>query len=411
MHHTAFFTIIGYNYKDSKYVVALVDNKILKKVGAFKEGLSVKENKALLETLFSNKINDDKNYLEVPPGICVELEYSDFKNGKIYNLKFLEFSLENTWHECTWHQLLDNQKKPRQEITHPEKKLFIVNEITKKDYINYLQEIAQYMLPFLKNRLLTVIRYPHGLFGESFYQKECPSYAPSYIETYNKGSINYILCNSEETLIWLGNQLAFEFHVPFETIHSKNCPSEIVFDLDPPSKDQFKQSIYGAKMLREIFENLNLTSFVKTSGNKGMQVYIPLPEKTFTYKDVRVFTEFIANYLISLEPNLFTIERLKKNRSNRLYIDYVQHGKGKTIISPFSIRGNNSGNVACPLYWEEVNDYLTPNLFTMEEVVLKIKDNGNPFEEFFSTKNQQPFKQVQDFISKSKSIEDIIHDN
>lgn len=401
MRQTAFFTIIGYIYKESKYEVALVDNKILKKVGKFNEGLSEKESKALLETLLSNKISDDKNYLEVPPGICVELEYSGFKNEKIFDLKFLGFSLENTWHECKWQQLLDNQKKLRQEITHPEKKLFIENEITKNDYINYLQEIAQYMLPFLKNRLLTVIRYPHGLFGESFYQKECPSYAPSYIETYKEGSINYILCNSEEALIWLGNQLAFEFHVPFETIHSKSYPSEIVFDLDPPSRDQFKQSIYAAKMLREIFENLNLTSFVKTSGNKGMQVYIPLPEKSFTYKDVRVFTEFIANYLISLEPNLFTIERLKKNRSNRLYIDYVQHGKGKTIIAPFSIRGNKCGNVATPLYWEEVNDYLTPDLFTMNEVVSKIKDNGNPFQEFFDNKNQQPFKKVQDFISNS----------
>jgi len=399
MPHTALFTIIGYNFRDFKYEVALVDNKKLKKVGTFKEGLSEKESKVLLETLLSNKISNDNNYMEVPPGICVELEYSDFKKGEIDNLKFLRFSLENTWHECTWQQLLDNQKKLRQEITHPEKKLFIKNEITKKDYINYLQEIAKYMLPFLKNRLLTVIRYPHGELGESFYQKECPSYAPSYIETYKEGSINYILCNSEEAIIWLGNQLALEFHVAFETIHSKSCPSEIVFDLDPPSKDQFKQSIYAAKMLKEIFDNLNLTSFVKTSGNKGMQVYIPLPEKTFTYKEVRVFTEFIANYLISLEPNLFTIERLKKNRSNRLYIDYVQHGKGKTIIAPFSIRGSNSGNVACPLYWEEVNDYITPDLFTMDEVVAKIRDNGNPFEEFFSTKNQQPFKQVLDFIS------------
>ncbi|WP_155592207.1 DNA ligase D [Lysinibacillus cavernae] len=401
MPYTAFFTIIGFCFKSFEYDVAVVQNNIINTVGSFKDGLNKVENKALLDTLMGNKISHDKNYLKVSPGICVELQYSHFKDGKVHNLSFLRFSLEKSWQECTWQQLLDNKMHIRTEITHPDKRLFIDNLMTKKDYIKYLQEIAPYMLPFLKNRLLTVIRYPHGLFGESFYQKECPDYAPAYIETYKEGSINHILCNSEEALIWLGNQLAFEFHVPFETIFSKKNPTEIVFDLDPPSKDHFKQSIYAANMLKEIFDNLNLTSFVKTSGNKGMQVYIPLSETVFSYSDVRLFTEFIAKYLISLEPNLFTIERLKKNRSDKLYIDYVQHGSGKTIIAPFSIRGNNGGTVACPLYWEEVNDNLSPDIFTINEVISKIGIYGNPFDEFFSTTNNtQPFKRVLDFISK-----------
>jgi len=400
MPYVAFFTIIGYNFKSLEYEVAVVHNKILKTVGTFKEGLNTKENKVLLEILLVNRIYDDKNYFKVSPGICVELEYSDFRNEKVYNLRFLNFALDKSWQECTWQQLLDNKMNIQTEITHPDKRLFIDNLITKKDYINYLQEIAPYMLPFIKNRLLTVIRYPHGQFGESFYQKECPDYAPSYIETFKEGSNNHIVCNSEDVLIWLGNQLAFEFHVPFETIYSKNFPTEIVFDLDPPSKEHFTQSIHAAKMLKDIFDNLKLTSFVKTSGNKGMQVYIPLNETVFSYKDVRLFTEFIAKYLISLEPDLFTIERLKKNRSNRLYIDYVQHGRGKTIIAPFSIRGNNNGTVACPLFWEEVNVNISPDIFTMKEVLSKIKINGNPFEEFFSTNNTQSFKIVLDFIGK-----------
>lgn len=401
MPYVAFFTIIGYYFKSLEYEVAVVQNNILKTVGTFKEGLNTKENKALLETLLVNRKTDDNSYLKVSPGICVELEYSDFSGGKVYNLRFLNFSLDKSWKDCTWQQLLDTEPKIQTEITHPDKRLFIDNLITKKDYINYLQEIAPYMLPFLKNRLLTVIRYPHGLFGESFYQKECPDYAPSYIETYKEGSINHILCNSEDALIWLGNQLAFEFHVPFETIYSKKNPTEIVFDLDPPSKEHFKQSIHAAKMLKGIFDELNLTSFVKTSGNKGMQVYIPLPDAIFSYKDVRLFTEFIAKYLISLEPDLFTIERLKKNRSNRLYIDYVQHGRGKTIIAPFSIRGKNNGTVACPLYWDELKNNLSPDFFTIKEVISKIGNNGNPFEEFFYTKNSQSFKSVLDFIGKN----------
>ncbi len=400
MPYNAFFIITGYSFESLEYEIALIQNNILKTVGSFKEGLNKSENKALLNILRVNKISQNKRYLKVSPGICVELEYSYYKDEQVHNLSFLRFSLEKSWEECNWQQLLDNKMFIQTEITHPDKRLFIDNSITKKDYINYLQEIAPFMLPFLKNRLLTVIRYPHGQFGKSFYQKECPDYAPSFIETYKEGSINHILCNSEDTLIWLGNQLALEFHVPFETIYSKNKPTEIVFDLDPPSKDHFTQSIRAAIMLKDIFDNLKLTSFVKTSGNKGMQVYIPLTETEFSYKDVRLFTEFIAKYLISLEPDLFTIERLKKNRSNRLYIDYVQHGRGKTIIAPFSIRGSNDGTVACPLLWEEVNDNLSPEAFTIKEVLSKIKIRGNPFAEFFFTNNTQSFKRVLDFISK-----------
>jgi bifunctional non-homologous end joining protein LigD len=257
------------------------------------------------------------------------------------------------------------------------------------------------MLQFLKDRLLTVIRFPHGMFGEPFYQKNCPDYAPEFVDTYFEDGINYILCNNLNTLLWLGNQLAIEFHIPFQTTDNKG-PSEIVFDLDPPSRNDFHLAIIAALIIKEVLDQLKLIGYVKTSGNKGLQVYVPLSDNTYTYEDTRLFTSFIADFLVTREPDLFTIERLKKNRGNRLYVDYVQHSEGKTIVAPYSIRGNEQAGAATPLFWDEVNDTLDINIFTMQTVLTRLKEKVDPFKDFFQTKQIQPFKPVLEFLKKSK---------
>ncbi|MDP4163250.1 MAG: non-homologous end-joining DNA ligase, partial [Bacillota bacterium] len=250
------------------------------------------------------------------------------------------------------------------------------------------------------NRALTVIRYPHGIHGEAFYQKNCPDYAPDFVQTYSENGVEFILCNNVETLIWLGNQLAIEFHIPFQTIRYSG-PEEIIFDLDPPSKDDFPLAIKGVSIIKEVLDELNLTSFVKTSGNKGLQVYIPLPENTYTYEETRLFTSFIADYLVSRDSNSFTIERMKKNRGGRLYVDYVQHAEGKTIIAPYSLRGNEWAGVATPLFWEEVNEKLSLESFCFQNTLKRLQTVGDPFREYFHSKQHQAFTPVLDFLRAS----------
>lgn len=177
------------------------------------------------------------------------------------------------------------------------------------------------------------------------------------------------------------NQLALEFHIPFQTHHSP-YPTEIVFDLDPPSVQEFSLAVSGALDLKNIIDYFQLQSFVKTSGGKGLQLYIPLPANTFTYEEIRIFTEFVCRFLCEQKPNLYTIERLKKNRHEKLYLDYVQHAEGKTIIAPYSTRGNEMGLVATPLLWEEVNENLTPTLFTIPFVMERMKKWAIPFNYF-----------------------------
>src|SRR5690606_4288508 len=157
--------------------------------------------------------------------------------------------------------------------------------------------------------------------------------APDYIHSFIQENSAMIICNDLKTLIWLGNQLAIEFHVPFQTIKS-NYVSEIVFDLDPPSRKEFSLAIQAAFLLKQVFDTLNLTTLIKSSRNKGRQIYVPLPDEQFTWKETRLFTEFIANFLITTEPHAFTTERLKKNRQGKLYVDFIQHAEGKTIITP-----------------------------------------------------------------------------
>ncbi|MBS4190855.1 DNA ligase D [Bacillus sp. FJAT-49705] len=409
-------TTLWLKYKNWKYVSCFItayektngyfyasvyqDTKVIS-IGQFIFGLKPDEKKALYEIIKGNKTDEDNKYIYVEPAICVEVKYLEMYEGQMREPHFHQFRFDLSPNDCTYDQFIQKQKNfPSDiEVTHPDKPLWAEPPIQKIDYIHYLQEISPYMLPFLKNRLLTVIRYPHGIFGNPFYQKNCPEYAPEFVETEMSDEIIYIICNQLKTLLWLGNQLAFEFHIPFQTTLSKG-PSEIVFDLDPPSRDAFGLAIKAALLIKEIFEQLELISFIKTSGNKGLQIYLPLPENTYSYDETRLFTAFIAEYLVTKDPASFTIERMKKNRGNRLYVDYIQHAEGKTIIAPYSPRGTKEATVATPLYWEEVNDHLKMENFQIPQIIKRINNNGNPFHSYFEAKDKQKFGPILEILRK-----------
>lgn len=382
------------------YVGVYNDGKVYG-IGQVLFGFKPEEKQALGQIIKQNRQSEDAQFIYVKPAICLEVKYLELYDNQLREPHFNRFRFDLQPDFCTYEQFIFARKNLPGEldITHPDKALWDKQQIQKAEYILYLREISPYMLPFLQNRLLTVIRFPHGMFGEAFYQKNCPDYAPEFVETHVTDGINYIMCNNLKTLIWLGNQLAIEFHIPFQTI-SCNGPGEIVFDLDPPSRDAFPLAVKAALYIKEVLDQLNLISFIKTSGNKGLQVYLPLPEGEFSYKDTRLFTSFIADYLISKDPDSFTIERMKKKRENRLYVDYVQHGEGKTIIAPYSIRGNEYAGVATPLYWEEVDEKLDPKNFTLKTALARIRSQGDPLKDYFPTKTIQPFAPVLDVLKQ-----------
>lgn len=397
---TSSFIVTSYDKQNGYFHVGVVKNDQIASVGLFSHGINDQERTALLEVMKANKVKETEHYITVETGICVDLKYLEVYKEQLRQPMFAGFRFDITWHECTWEKVIQQEQieqVPDLTLTSLDKMLWPDRGIKKEDYITYLENISSYLLPFLKNRLLTVIRYPHGMYGESFYQKNTPTYAPEFVQTKVVSGINYTLCNDVQTLLWLGNQLALEFHIPFQTVLTSK-PSEIVFDLDPPSRDYFHLAIHAALLLKEICDNLKLIPFVKTSGNKGLQVYIPLPENEFTYDETRIFTSFIATYLTEKRPDLFTTERLKKNRGQRLYVDYIQHAEGKTIIAPYSPRGKNEANVATPLFWDEVKETLNIDQFHIKSTLERIRQKGDPFAEFLTTKDKQPLRPVLDWL-------------
>lgn len=374
---------------------AVYDEDELIEVTTFRHGLEDEELQTLSAFFQANGTKTSTTTWTLPPSICIDVACIDFDGKKLREPRFEAFRFDISPTEATWKKMLRslNSVPDKVEITHPDKPIWPAIGLVKDDYIYYLQEVAPFLLPFLQNRLLTTIRFPHGVPGESFYQKNAPDYTPSFIKTSVEEDIEYIVCNDMKTLLWLGNQLAIEFHIPFKTIDTI-YPTEIVFDLDPPSVDDFSLAVEAALSMKAIFDKFNLHSFIKTSGGKGLQIYIPLPKDTFTFEETRVFTEFVCRFLVEQNPKWFTIERMKKNRGNRLYLDYIQHAEGKTIVSPYSPRGNEFGLIATPLDWHEVNGGLSPKNFPIPAVLGRIKNKGDLFKDFYKIGEKQPFEPV-----------------
>ncbi|MFC0470613.1 DNA ligase D [Halalkalibacter kiskunsagensis] len=376
------------------------DNALIEIV-VFRHGLNEEEERTLFTFFQNNGKKISANVWELPPSICVDIACIDFDGKSLREPMFHSFNFEAETTDCSWKHM-QRQLNPIPEniqITNADKPIWSTINANKDDYLLYLQKIAPNLLPFLSERLLTVIRYPHGSSGESFYQKHCPDYAPDFVLTEKEEDIEYIICNELQTLLWLGNQLALEFHIPFQTRQSKK-PSEIVFDLDPPSVADFQLAITAAQKMKSIFDQFNLTAFVKTSGGKGLQVYIPLPKNRFSYTETRIFTQFVCQFLVEQEPDLFTTERLKKNRNNKLYLDYIQHDAGKTIIAPYSPRGSEKGLIATPLNWDEVEESLTPFSFTLPAVIKRIENKVDPFKFFREVSNEQAFSDILDQLKE-----------
>lgn len=367
--------ISGWNPQNDYFDVLTANDQVLGKV---KNGFQPEEKKTLTSFIMENGKKADASW-KVPPSVCIDIHCLDAEAGELREPVFHQFRFDLLPSDCTEEGVKWGlaQLPGTVELTKPEKELF--PGITKLDYLVYLRGIAPFLLPRLADKRLTMIRYPDGVEEHSFYQKHVPDYAPDFVEyILAEDGEKDVVCNSLESLLWFGNHGALEFHVPFQTTDS-SFPDEMVFDLDPPSLDYFSYAVKAAHLIREMVEDHGFTPYVKTSGKTGLQIHIPLEKGKMTYEETRHFMKAAAEVLIEYYPDYFTAERLKKNRGNRLYIDYVQHAEGKTIIAPYSTRATKEATVAAPLFWEEVNDDLDPKDFTIKTVPKRILEKGCPF--------------------------------
>lgn len=271
----------------------------------------------------------------------------------------------------------------RIDVSNPEKLLWPEAGITKEIYVSSVLELAPYILPYSRGRLLTTIRYPDGIHGESFFQKSCPAYAPEWVATAAYGDVNYIVLDSAPTLVWLATQAALEFHVTFNTADREDYPTYLVFDLDPSKGQGFEDVIEVALRVHETLEALSVKSFVKTSGATGLQIYIPVNGR-YDYDRARLINEFFARYFSQKYPKLITIERIVKNRGKKLYFDYLQMWYGKTIATAYSPRVGEKAPVSMPVDWGGL-PRIKPEDFTLLNAHKLLAEAGDRFKGLLET--------------------------
>jgi bifunctional non-homologous end joining protein LigD len=277
----------------------------------------------------------------------------------------------------------------RVELTHLDKVLYDDSGFTKAQMLDYYSRIAEVMIPHIKDRAVTLKRYPHGAGGEFFFEKACPHYRPSWMKTvgrYSESSdrdVEYCVVNDRASLIWLANQSTIEFHVPMGLRRSMDRPRAVVFDLDPGPGMTGVDCAEVALALRERVADDGLEAFPKSSGSKGIHVFIPLNRPRMTFERTKDYAHSIAVELAG-ERDDVTANMRKSLRKDHVFIDWSQNSTTKTTAAAYTLRAAVGPTVSAPLSWEEVEAALDADdpellLHTTEDVLERVKDVGDLF--------------------------------
>jgi bifunctional non-homologous end joining protein LigD len=259
----------------------------------------------------------------------------------------------------------------RVEVTRPDKLLWPALGITKRAYVDYLATVADRMLPWLRDRPLTVIRAPDGVDGQRYFQKNTPGYAPSWIRTVAipapsaNRDVAYTVCNDAATLAWLGNQAALEFHPAPVRRDRLERPDLLVVDIDPPD-DAFEAAVDVAFLVLEVLEDLGLTTLVKTTGGKGLHLVVPIVRHV-SPEDLRRAAARLTAIVADRRPDLVTAEFRKADRKGRVMLDPSRNGTGATIVAPYSPRARGEATVSFPVVPDELRS-IAPAEFTVVTV-------------------------------------------
>lgn len=269
------------------------------------------------------------------------------------------------------------------EITNEDKVLFPKDQITKWDLIAYYEKVSSRMLPLIKDRPISMERYPDGIKKGGFMQKEVSIYFPSWIKTQQvkkeNGSVKMFFSNTKDTLRYLANQACVTPHVWQSRLPRLEYPNRMVFDLDPPGKD-FGLVVETAKHLRVVLEeDFKLKSFVMTTGSKGLHLVVPL-KPVHPFDEVRAFAKKVGEIMVKKEPSLYTVNSRKSGRKSKLFIDYLRNGYAQTAVAPYAVRALDGAPLAIPLSWSEVSARLSPQLFTLKTIKRRLA-KADPWKE------------------------------
>jgi bifunctional non-homologous end joining protein LigD len=271
-------------------------------------------------------------------------------------------------------------------LTHPERILYPAAHISKQDIADYYEAVQDWMLPYLTKRLLTLVRCPQGDLQKCFYQKHLqePNSALFQITIPEKNtSGEYFYLKNVSGLIALVQMGVLEIHCWGSHINKVEQPDVIIFDLDPAPDVSWNKVMVAAKFIKERLEQIKLTSFVKTTGGKGLHVVVPIKSKHH-WEDVKQFSHDFVDSIVAEQPNAYTATITKAKRTGKIFLDYLRNQRGATAVAPYSTRARVGATVATPVHWDELNGKLKPEKFTVATVPKRLATlKSDPWEEFF----------------------------
>ena len=264
-------------------------------------------------------------------------------------------------------------------------KIFWPDEhVSKRDMLNYYYQIAPYMLPYMANRPQTLNRFPNGIHGQSFYQKDVTGKVPSWIKTHkyfsegDQRQKNFLVCTDEASLLYIASLGCIEMNPWSSTTETPDHPDWCIIDLDPDKKNTFDQVIEAAQVTHQLLEAIDVANFCKSSGSTGLHIYIPLGTK-YTYEDSKEFARALVTRVQTLLPDFTTIERKVSDRRGKMYLDFLQNRPQATVAAAYSLRPKPGASVSMPLAWDEVKKGLTIRDFNIRNAIPRLKKYGDLF--------------------------------
>jgi bifunctional non-homologous end joining protein LigD len=285
-------------------------------------------------------------------------------------------------------------------LSNLQKVLYSATGFTKKDVIDYYVRIAPALVPHLSGRALTMKRYPDGVDGQFFYEKNAPKHRPEWVKTVpiwsegNRRTMHYVEVSDLPTLVWLANLASLELHPSLARAKDVSCPTVMAFDLDPGPPANIVHCCQVGFWLREIFEHFGLQSFPKTSGSKGLQIYVPLNTPT-SYAATKPFAHALARLLEHDHPNQVVSDMKKHIRTGKVFVDWSQNDEHKTTVAVYSLRARELPTISTPVTWEEVERALKKKdagllVFKAPQVVARFEKMGDLFEPVLKLKQKLP---------------------
>ena len=281
-------------------------------------------------------------------------------------------------------------------LTNLDKVLYPAASFTKAQVIAYYASIAEAMLPHIAGRALTFTRWPNGVEAPHFFEKNRPSHAPDFIgEADAPGGVRSSVIDHPAGLVWAGNQAALEIHVPMALAADLDTPTALVFDLDPGAPADLTDCCRVALRIAGVLETVGLESFAKTSGSKGLQLYVPLHQPDLTHEHTSSFALAVGQLLTKQYPDEVLVEMTKAKRPGKVFIDWSQNNRAKTTIGVYSLRARAQPSVSTPITWDEVETAASGErgsgpVFLADDVVERVRRHGDLFAPVASLRQELP---------------------